>query len=422
MSPTAKGNRRARLPAVCVSLLMGLALTGGQAKGLNAESSASEALADTGSDVAVSAADSIRKYRFLARSTRQQKNYDEALEYYRQLLRYVPDDQKVRYFTGWVLSRMGRRGEAKAEFLRSAHLDSTHFNTNFALTQLLLAEGRADSAWLYLHRVLTAKPGEAKYRTFQRELADLLRKNGDIEGAVIQYTALSETAQSAEAAAELCGLLARLCEEQGESGDALAWHRKLLAIHEAAGYAAKSDSAGVKNHCETLDNIANLQVELGDIEQACQTLRQLVALDSANEYSYYLRMSELAGQTGDGMVELEALEGMAKANPRDLETVATLVKLHMSSGESVAAFDWVERGLSVQPEDSHLQLLKGDLLAGRGATTEAIAAYEVARSDPAWEAVAQQRIWQLRPPETREERLKREFFGDDVARSPGDAN
>ena len=33
------------------------------------------------------------------------------------------------------------------------------------------------------------------------------------------------------------------------------------------------------------------------------------------------------------------------------------------------------------------------------------------KSDPRWEVVAQQRIWLIRPPETKEEKLKKDFFG-----------
>ena len=43
---------------------------------------------------------------------------------------------------------------------------------------------------------------------------------------------------------------------------------------------------------------------------------------------------------------------------------------------------------------------------------DAVASFELARIDPNWEAVAQQRIWQIHPPETEEEKLRREFFGD----------
>ena len=52
-----------------------------------------------------------------------------------------------------------------------------------------------------------------------------------------------------------------------------------------------------------------------------------------------------------------------------------------------------------------------DLLLREGAEDEAVTAYEKAMSDPAWERVAQQRIWKIHPPETEEEKLKREFFG-----------
>ena len=47
----------------------------------------------------------------------------------------------------------------------------------------------------------------------------------------------------------------------------------------------------------------------------------------------------------------------------------------------------------------------------QGNEEDALTAFEVARADPGWQEVAQQRIWQIRPPETEEERLKRQFFG-----------
>ena len=53
-------------------------------------------------------------------------------------------------------------------------------------------------------------------------------------------------------------------------------------------------------------------------------------------------------------------------------------------------------------------LMAAEVLAARGL---AVTVYEKAMSDPAWERVAQQRIWKIHPPETEEEKLKREFFG-----------
>ncbi len=51
------------------------------------------------------------------------------------------------------------------------------------------------------------------------------------------------------------------------------------------------------------------------------------------------------------------------------------------------------------------------------ANPKSAAAFEAAKADPGWERVAQQRIWQIRPPETEEEKLKRAFFGGDETSS-----
>ena len=102
---------------------------------------------------------------------------------------------------------------------------------------------------------------------------------------------------------------------------------------------------------------------------------------------------------------------MVEADPKDLKSIAELVEWHQSHGEFASAKEWLRRGLKVNPEDAHLLLLKGDNLVKEGDEEGAIAAFEKAKADPTWEKVAQQRIWQLRPPETEEEKLKRQFFG-----------
>ena len=107
---------------------------------------------------------------------------------------------------------------------------------------------------------------------------------------------------------------------------------------------------------------------------------------------------------------LRAREGMVRADPQDLQTIALLVEWNVKQDRFKAARTWVDRGLQVS-NDAHLLVLKGDLLLREGAEDEAVTAYEKAMSDPAWERVAQQRIWKIHPPETEEEKLKREFFG-----------
>jgi len=120
-------------------------------------------------------------------------------------------------------------------------------------------------------------------------------------------------------------------------------------------------------------------------------------------------------------MRLKGWEGMVQANPRDLETIATLVEWYLNDGKVKRAEKWLDRGLGAQPDDAHLQLLKGDILVLQEDEEGALEAYEKAKADSRWETIAQQRIWQIRPPETTEEKLKREFFrkGEDGQEQEG---
>ena len=131
-------------------------------------------------------------------------------------------------------------------------------------------------------------------------------------------------------------------------------------------------------------------------------------MDTANEYSYYSRIASIAEDTVARNLNQGAW-GMVRATARFTD-YSTARGMECKAGSIQGCADGVDRGLQVS-NDAHLLVLKGDLLMREGAEDEAVTAYEKAMSDPAWERVAQQRIWKIHPPETEEEKLKREFFG-----------
>ena len=150
------------------------------------------------------------------------------------------------------------------------------------------------------------------------------------------------------------------------------------------------------------------------VPNAYETLRQLVRLDSLSRYSYFDRMAEIAAEAGDLPQQVEALEGMVEAQPHDLGTVGNTGRAPPEKQRFQSCFELVApRPRRSTEKDGHLHLLQGELLVLQGNEDGAIAAFERSRQDPEWEKVAQQRIWQLRPPETEEEKLKRSFFGGD---------
>lgn len=345
-----------------------------------------------------SVADSIRKYRFLAASSRKNKAYDEAIKYYREYLKYKSDDVKAHYRLGELCFKTKDYAGAKQALNGAVNLDSLHVNSNILLYNLHIRDkGHADSAAICLERFLLVRPDDVEKR---RGLADLYRRRGEVKRAIAHYEQLVEKSEEAE---ELIELLAVLNEDIGEAARALEWRQRLVA---------DGGADGLDKRQESLEKMLRLQLETSALKSAFETLLQLAQIDSAGRYSYYSRIASLAEKHDDKRMLQKGWEGMVKANSRDLETVATLVEWHLNEEKVEAASQWLAYGLRVNLTDAHLQLLKGDILVlQEGDEEEAIAAFEQARTDPRWESIAQQRIWQLRPPETEEEKLIKAFFG-----------
>ena len=355
-------------------------------------------------------ADSLRKYRFLAKTSREQGQYGEAARLYEKVIEYSPTDQKAHYFLGTCLLKQKRHRVAKVAFMESASLDSSHVNTNLALTQIYLNEEKADSAGHFLRHAAQLKPASARVRQLRRRLADQYRRRGGIGPSIPHYTRLAESATDPREKAELYDLLADLQRQSGNVQAALTWRRRLLELRSSSKGDTLEESA-VAEHVATLSDMVELLAEAGDATAAYGALRELAKLDPRSSYAYFHRMVELATEKNDRTAELEGLEGMARAHPNDMETVATLAKFHLSNRELDTAAKWLGHGLAASPDDAHLHLLMGDLLVMKGEEEEALSSFEKARGDARWQDVAQQRIWQIRPPETAEEKLKREFFG-----------
>ena len=349
----------------------------------------------------VAIADSIRKYKYYAKTARLNKEYDRAIGYYTTVLQYSPQELTAAYFLGQLYFKEKKDlDNARIALRRVVSIDSLHLNSNRLLYTIYQAIGEADSAALSLERVLLKKPNAAD----RHKLADLYRREGRNERAIAHYEQLVEAEREDTTGvedAELIEILAVLHQELGQVDQALEWRK--LQVEGGTGGA------------DQLESIVELKLEVGDVEGAYDTLLELAKVDSQNAYSYYNRIASIASEEGDDTWRFKGLKGMVEADPKDSESIAELVEWHQGRGEFASAKEWLRRGLKVNPEDAHLLLLKGDNLVREGDEEGAIAAFEKAKADPAWEKVAQQRIWQLRPPETEEEKLKRQFFGGEEA-------
>ena len=365
----------------------------------------------------VAIADSIRKYKYYAKTARQNKEYDRAIGYYATVLQYSPQELTAAYFLGQLYFKEKKDlDNARIALRRAVSIDSLHLNSNRLLYTIYQAVGEADSAALSLERVLRKKPDAAN----RRKLADLYRREGRNERAVVHYKQLVEADTTGVEDAELLEILAVLHQELGQVDQVLEWRERQLdqvlewRERQVEGGTGGADQFNAKA-VALKESIVELKLEVGDVEGAYDTLLELAKVDSQNAYSYYNRIASIASEEGDDTWRFKGLKGMVEADPKDSKSIAELVEWHQSHGEFASAKEWLRRGLKVNPEDAHLLLLKGDNLVREGDEEGAIAAFEKAKADPTWEKVAQQRIWQLRPPETEEEKLKRQFFGGEEA-------
>ena len=365
----------------------------------------------------VAIADSIRKYKYYAKTARQNKEYDRAIGYYTTVLQYSPQELTAAYFLGQLYYKEKKDlDNARIALRRAVSIDSLHLNSNRLLYTIYQAVGEADSAALSLERVLLKKPNAAD----RRKLADLYRREGRNERAVVHYEQLVEADTTGVEDAELLEILAVLHQELGQVDQVLEWRERQLdqvlewRERQVEGGAGGADQFNAKA-VALKESIVELKLEIGDVEGAYDTLSELAKVDSQNAYSYYNRIALIASEESDDTWRFKGLKGMVEADPKDSKSIAELVEWHQGRGEFASAKAWLERGLKVNSEDAHLLLLKGDNLVREDDEEGAIAAFEKAKADPAWEKVAQQRIWQLRPPETEEEKLKRQFFGGEEA-------
>ena len=347
--------------------------------------------------------DSVRKYKFLGKAARDKRDHSDAVTYYTHLLRFDAKYQLAYYYIGRAQLALGDQEAAKKALLAAVHLKPSHGNTNLLLFQLYAGQSKPDSAWAHLGPLVAIHPGEAKYRKYRRTVADLYRRAGKIPTAISHYQAAAEDATTPEPRRqELYELLAVLYDDLGNPAQALVWRQKLIG--------------GRGGQVESLSKMVDLQIETKDYMGACATLETLTEVDSAGRYSHFARMSELADKAKNHGMKMAGLEGMARCQPKDLETIATIVQIHLNGSDLKAAGEWLRRGLTHGPKDAQLRMLYGDLLMqSKAPEEEIIAEYQVALQDPNWAAVAQQRIWQIRPPETEEEKLRKEFFGSSAA-------
>ncbi len=145
---------------------------------------------------------------------------EEAIDEYQNALRLAPANPTYRLNLAKALASAGRKDEAVAEY--EVLLDDSPNSQAMQEVALLLADSDPQRARDLLRRAAAINPGDA---VVKQQLAAVLEKTGDMEGASQMYAEILESNPDAHISR---GLLAEIHIRQGEPAEAVTLFRSGL--------------------------------------------------------------------------------------------------------------------------------------------------------------------------------------------------
>ena len=298
------------------------------------------------------AATSAAVWRTRGNAALAQGALDEAAHCYRQAA-IDPDDASARVNLGYVLSELGRHGEAAAILAEAASLAASQpelaADASYLLARAQQALGQTDAALASYQAALAARPG------FDQALQELVPLQLAAGRTAQALAAARDGVQSAASPARLM-LLAQALHASGQQRESLQVLDKVLAREPA--------------HLGALEARGNLLLEVGRPAEALATFEQVVASHGpqpeslANLAAALLKLDRPgeALQCADGALQLQADHRAALHNK--VQALTNLMRL-------AEARDVARRAVALHPGDADLRwnlavahLLLGELAPG----------------------------------------------------------
>ena len=346
--------------------------------------------------VALAEVDSLleakRHYRF-AKEYDKNRMYEDAIVEYQKSLSFKADNPNVYYDLANLLYRLERYHEAQQQCFRCLELDSTFVVAHYLLALLWHKAANYDSAIVEFEKTIALDPS---YIQIHRTLADLYRYKGWDEKALRQYlrTAEMDGGGSQEKNFQLFSHLGNLFANRGFVAEAISCYRHALIF---------------KHDEQLLEKLARLQLKSRFYRGALDTYLTLAEGNATNS-QIFLKIADISLKLGATDKAIFALKRLADLRPTDPEPLCHLAEIYLQQGKLEKAKTYIDRGLAVDQDNPHLYVLKGEYHKKKGAKEIALICFKKALSDSTWGKYAQQMIWEIQPPLTEEERLRRQFF------------
>lgn len=133
----------------------------------------------------------------------------------------------------------------------------------------------------------------------------------------------------------------------------------------------------VPHHYDVLRRQANLQLTVGDLKGAKESLEAAIRIYPDFTLAHYDLASVLAAE-GKNDEAIAVFTAQANKEPNRAEALAFLANFLLKVGYRHKAREYLDEALRINPDDAVAHMIMGHLLAGEGAKAEALAHYQTA--------------------------------------------
>ncbi len=268
-----------------------------------------------------------------------------------------------------LLASTGNTGEAIVILRKARERNPEFVDASVLVADLLARSGLTNEAARELSELIATEPGEFSYRV---ALASLYEESGEpdavtatLEGAVrafpervdakmmlVDHFASDSIGAALEQVQDFIAGYPEQTELRFKEADLLIRDGE-FDLAEEAYKAIAEDHAGEAFEGDALTALAQLKINLGDIDAASEHV-ETVLLENPNAAEALLIQSAIAMARDEPANALVALRAVLRERPDDPSVYDLISKAHLAQGDTVAAREQLQRAMETNPGDPSL--------------------------------------------------------------------
>ncbi|WP_197455823.1 tetratricopeptide repeat protein [Stieleria neptunia] len=312
---------------------------------------------------------------------------DDAIGLYQQAIQVDPDSPQYREYLGEYLFRLDRKDEAIETWNSIAEGDRRSRDSLVRLAEIFATfkeDERSLTAWREASELDLTFPQELRF-------AQNLRDAELYDEAISRLDAAANIAETPDEQEQLlkdriatyqqAGTLEQQIAQQQSADPTVQNLRTLAMMHAAAGQLADAEAA-IRDAIEQQPDAPSVLLVAAEISErqnrfadAAATFQKLARVDVRFQTNYLQRVADLQMRLGQVDQAMQTCDALIDANPASPESYQFLARLALRAGRDDQAFTALRRAMNVAPRDNGPRRMLASAFADRYRTEEAVELY-----------------------------------------------